>query len=169
MKRLSRNVPLRPVAKNKIGRPKKPKPQRKPSLDDIKAKFGVTSASLLQRKPMKQRSDKNEGWVDVAKAIWNDPSNEHLCEVCGVFLGDDFSPSFYHHLIHRGSSRKLKRRPDNLGQICLGDHDKAHDYGIENLAETATEHRDGWVVLAGRLVVLRNEINNIGNGNKRVE
>ena len=113
------------------------------------------------RKPMKKRADSNKGWVDIARAIWDDPNNDHCCEVCGAFLGDEFSPTFYHHLLHRGSYRKMKRRPENLGQVCLDDHGKAHKHGVENMAEEGAEHRRGWMLLATRLVSLRNENNGI--------
>ena len=125
----------------------------------------IKKASQLEvgtpRKPMNRRSANNKGWVDVAQAIWDDPANGKSCEVCGVSLGDEFSPTFYHHLLHRGSYRKMKRRPDNLAQVCMDDHDKAHKYGVENMAEEGSENAKGWMLLATRLVALRNEANGL--------
>ena len=158
------NSSLRPVAKNKIGKPKKPPVKRKPSLDEVKKRFDIVTAAMLgekPRKPMKKRADSNKGWVDIARAIWDDPNNDHCCEVCGAFLGDEFSPTFYHHLLHRGSYRKMKRRPENLGQVCLDDHGKAHKHGVENMAEEGSENPRGWMILATRMVSLRNENNGV--------
>jgi len=165
------NSSLRPVAKNKIGKPKKPPVRRKPSLEEVQKWFKVVTAAMLgekPRKPMKKRAANNEGWIDVARAIWDDPANEHKCEVCDAPLGDVFNRIFYHHLLHRGTYRKMKRRPENLAQVCPDHHQAAHDYGVENLAEEGVEHRRGWMLLATRLVALRNEANNITDGNERM-
>lgn len=149
-------------------RPKKPLSRKKPSLAEVEKRFGIVKAALLgppkQRKPMKKRAPGNKGWVDAAKAKWDEPDNDHCCEVCGRHLGESFSPSFYHHLLHRGSYRKMARRPENLAQICLADHTKAHDYGVENLAEDGAENPRGWMMLATRLVSLRNEAHGILEG-----
>ena len=112
----------------------------RPDISTLKSSGLVQKASTFKAKPkpMKKKSASNVGWADVAKAIWDEPNNEHLCCVCGRYLGDVFSPAFYHHLVHRGVSRKLKREPMNLAQLCFGDngcHEKAHDFGIHNLAE----------------------------------
>ena len=139
---------------------------KRPTLAEVKKRFGIVTAAMLcdvpvKRKPMKKRSPGNKGWVDVAKAKWDDPENDHCCEVCGAWLGDDFSPAFYHHLLHRGSYRKMARRPENLAQVCLADHDKAHEYGVENLADEGAESPRGWMMLATRLVSLRDEANGL--------
>lgn len=150
--------------KTALGRTKKPvTPKGAKPLDRLLGEGLVFRASSFKAKPkpMKKRSVTNKGWVDVAKAIWDDPENDHCCEVCGAYLGEDFSPAFYHHLLHRGSYRKMIRRPDNLAQVCLNDHDKAHEYGVENLAEESVEHPRGWMLLSTRLVALRDEANNI--------
>lgn len=160
---LLRKTPL----KRSPSRSKKPLSRKKPSLAEVTERFNIVAAALLgppKRKPMKKRSANNKGWVDVARKMWDDPGNDHRCEVCGMWLGDEFSPTFYHHLLHRGSYRKMARRPENLAQVCLGDHDKVHDYGVENLAEEGAENPRGWMLLATRLVSLRNEAHGILEG-----
>lgn len=136
---------------------KRKPPRPKPSFAELLASGKVVKASSLEprQKPTRKRAKSNTGWVDVAKKIWSDPANEHLCEVCGCWLGDTFSAYFYHHIIHRGHSRKLKREPLNLAQICRTDHDKAHEYGITNLAEEGLENPEGWMKLEIRLRALR--------------
>jgi hypothetical protein len=123
-------------------------------------KIQRASSFTAKPKPMRKRKVGGKGWVDVAKALWDDPQNDHCCEVCGVWLGEDFSPAFYHHLLHRGSYRKMARRPDNLAQVCLFDHDAAHAHGVENLAQGG-EYRPGWMILATRMIKLRDESNGI--------
>ena len=148
-------------------RPKKPLSRKKPSLAEVTERFNIVTAALLgppKRKPMKKRSPGNKGWVDVAKAKWDDPGNDHCCEVCDKHLGENFSASFYHHLLHRGSYRKMARRPDNLAQVCVHHHEMAHTYGVENLAAFIAEHRRGWTLLATRIVSLRNEAHGIVEG-----
>ena len=152
--RKSFNSSLRPVAKNKIGRPKKPKPQRKPSLDDVKAKFGVTSAASLQRKPMKQRSDKNEGWWDVAIVIWG--HRAHKCEICDAGLSDVPQPIFFSHLLPRGSYRRYKRDPRNLVLKCEYHHKEWHNEGPEKL-----QHEPEWAVICALYFTLRDEANGL--------
>lgn len=111
------------------------------------------------RKPMRKRSKTNQGWVDVAVKLWEE--SDRTCEVCGKYLGDDFSPTFFHHLLHRGSYRSLKREPLNLARVCAMDHAKAHLHGVENMAEEGSENPDGWLVLALRLTALRDHANGI--------
>jgi len=159
------NSTLRPISKKKMAQ-KKPLQRKKPlPLSEVKKRFEITVAALLgpplPRKPMKKRSRNNVGWVDVAMGIWNECDNDHRCCVCGLFLGDDFSPAFYHHILHRGSYRRFKRRPDNLAQLCVNDHEKAHKHGIENLAEEGDENARGWMLLHKRLMALRDEAHGI--------
>jgi len=137
---------------------------KKPTLEELKASGVVQSASSFTTKPrkkLKARSPKNKGWVGVAKERWEKPFNSHCCEVCGAYLGDDFSPAFYHHLLHRGSYRKMAREPRNLAQLCLTHHNEAHEFGIENLAEEGVEFRDGWHAINMRMLELRDIANGI--------
>lgn len=134
---------------------------KKKTLDELKASGLVQSASSFTTKPrkkMKARSPGNKGWVSVAKEKWDEPQNEHLCEVCGVWLGDDFSPTFYHHLWHRGSHPSLKREPLNLAQLCLLHHDWAHKHGgpmnLEKNEMIRKEFRLKWGILASRMRAL---------------
>lgn len=165
------NSTLRSVSLKKAALPKKkPVPRSGIKRKDfgtqvIKKLLGeglIKKASSLQdrpRKKMKARAATNKGWVDVAKLKWEHPNNARCCEVCGVHLGDTFSPTFYHHLLHRGSYKKMARRSDNLAQLCPRHHDWAHTYGIEKLAQQG--FRGGWAELAERLVALRNEANHV--------
>jgi hypothetical protein len=150
---LSRKTPM----KRSAFKPKKvAKPC--PTLKDLQEKGLVVKASSLSAKPrkrLKPRSASNKGWVDVAKAIWDEPGNSHCCEVCGVWLGDDFSPAFYHHLLHRGSYRRLSRSPLNMPQVCLADHDKAHEYTVEALAKKNHPHQGKWKELHERMIYMR--------------
>jgi hypothetical protein len=154
---LKRRTPL------KRGKKSERIPKGADTLERLLGSGTVQRASTFtaKRKPLKKRSPSNAGWVDVAKAIWDDPSNTRCCEVCGVYLGDDFNPTFYHHILHRGSYRLFKRRPDNLAQLCPTDHYKAHEFGIENLAAPGLMDMGGWMRLAERFVVLRNEAHGI--------
>lgn len=151
MSPLERRTPLRPK-----------KPFRK-SVEELLKEGKVQRASSFtaKRKMIRKRAKANKGWVDIALAKWNEPGNDHCCEVCGKFLGEDFSPAFYHHLLHRGSYRSLKREPRNLAQLCAGHHDAAHKYGVENLAEHDTSFPEQWRMLAERMIELRNEANNV--------
>jgi len=160
---LKRKTPLRPKAPIRRGRKPERIPKRATTIERLLGDKLVQRASTFtaKPKPLKKRSPNNPGWVDVAKAIWDDPNNTRCCEVCGVYLGDDFSPTFYHHILHRGSYRLFKRRPDNLAQLCPADHDKAHEFGIENLAAPGLMDMGGWMKLAERFVVLRNEAHGI--------
>jgi hypothetical protein len=134
--------------------------------DILKANKDVTTAANMVSKPkprkkMKPRAASNKGWVDVAEAIWNKSDNSRCCEVCGCFLGDNFSPAFYHHLLHRGSYRRFKREPRNLAQVCVKHHSEAHEFGIENLAGEGVEFPDGWHRLNMRMLELRDQANGI--------
>jgi hypothetical protein len=148
---------------------KKPRiPKGATTIERLLGEFPIHRASTFTAKPrpIKKRADSNKGWVDVARAKWDDPQNDHRCEVCGVFLGDDFSPAHHHHLLHRGSYRKFKRRPDNLAQLCVADHAKAHDFGIENLAQYGSLDFHNWIALYKRMAALRNEAHGIDPNNE---
>ncbi len=140
------------------------KKTERPTLQQMKVSGLVQKASSFTQKPrkkMKPRAANNRGWVDVAEAMWNKSDNSRCCDVCGRFLGDDFSPTFYHHLLHRGSYRSLKRDPRNLAQVCVKHHSEAHEFGIENLAEEGVEFPDGWHRLNMRMLELRDQANGI--------
>lgn len=162
---LKRKTPL----KTKTGFKSRPsslatKKTERPTLQQMKGSGLVQKASSFtqkSRKKLKPRAANNAGWVDVAEAIWNKSDNSRCCEVCGCFLGDDFSPTFYHHLLHRGSYRSLKREPRNLAQVCPTHHDMAHEYGIETLATQGSPYVDGWKKLWARMLELRNAANKV--------
>lgn len=127
---------------------------------------GIQRASTFKAapRPMRKRARNNPGWVSVAKVIWNDPENDHCCRVCGVWLGEDFSPTFYHHLLHRGSYKRYARDPRNLLQTCAMDHDCAHRFGIEALARdpalSPRSHMEAWA----RILITRDELLREANG-----
>ena len=158
--RKSWNSSLRPIAKNKIGKPKKPAVKRKPSLDEVKERFRIVTAAMLgdkPRKPMKKRADSNKGWYSWAvENVWN--KRNHWCEVCGIMLGnsDTPSPSFFSHLLPRGSYRKYKLDERNVILKCQGCHDKWHDQGPDKL-----QHKPEWRAICKMYFQLRNENNGI--------
>lgn len=126
---LKRNKPLRA----KVGLTEKSTEAILGLLPQVKRASTFTATP----KPMRKRAKNNPGWVSVAKAMWNDPENDHCCRVCRVWLGDDFSPTFYHHLLHRGSYKKFARDPRNLIQVCVKHHDIIHKHGVEALADNS--------------------------------
>lgn len=151
---LRRKTPLNKVSAKKAEK-------RRMGLTEMKSSGLVQKASEFTSKPrkkLKPRSPRNKGWVDVALALWNEPDNQHTCEVCGKWLGSDFSPTFYHHLWHRGSHPSLKREPKNLAQLCLTHHDWAHKHGgplsLEKNEMIRKEYRSKWAILADRMRAL---------------
>ena len=148
---IQRRTPLKRTALKRKVKPR-------PTLDELKESGALQKASSFTSKPrkkLKPRSPKNKGWVDVALALWNKEGNERCCEVCGIHLGEDFSPAWYHHLWHRGSHPSLKREPKNLAQLCLLHHDWAHKHGgpmnLEKNGMLRKEYRAAWSVLAKRM------------------
>lgn len=128
------NSMLRPAAKNKIGRQKKPKQRKgfkKPDIAKLIAKGFVTKASkLAQRTPMRKIAPTQKGWWDVAMEVWDE--RPHECEVCELPIVEP-APINFSHLLPRGSYRKYKRDHRNLVIKCGGCHDKWHAFGPESL------------------------------------
>lgn len=148
---LTRKTPMRRVSAKK-------EESKRMGLSEMKRSGLVQKASAFTsrpRKKLKPRSPKNKGWVDVALARWNEPNNNHCCEVCGTWLGNDFSPAFYHHLLHRGSYKWLARSPLNMPQLCLADHDKAHKFTVEALSNSSHPHQAKWKELHERMIYMR--------------
>lgn len=126
------NSTLRPVALRKAASPK----QKKPSLKDVKRKFGIVTAAMLgepkkKRKPMPKKNAGNAGWWDMALEIW--AQREHRCAVSGVTLGDDPQPSFFSHLLPRSTYPDFKRDKRNIVLNSPSMHAIWHKYGPEVL------------------------------------
>lgn len=126
------NSTLRPVALRKAASPK----QKKPSLKDVKRKFGIVTAAMLgekkKRKPMPTRTGtKHKGWWNVALEIWAE--REHRCAVTGVSLGDVPQPSFFSHLLPRFTYPDFKRDKRNIVLKSPSMHAIWHKYGPEVL------------------------------------
>lgn len=156
---MKRGSPLQRRTPLSSGRKLQAKKRLNKSLEDL-LKVGTVqrgSTFVAKPKPMRKRAKNNPGWVGIAKKMWDQDESLHYCEVTGEYLGDTFSPAFVHHILHRGSYRKFARRPDNFAWVSYNTHTKAHEFGIEQMAEEGIEHAPGWHRLNLRLQALREE------------
>ena len=145
---LNRKTPLRPTTK---GFSKK----KKPTIGELLDAGKLSSAKDLRpKRRIRPRSKKNAGWWDVALEIWEE--SDHVCEVCDRDLGDHPSPSFFSHLLPRGSYPEFKRRADNIRLKDALCHEKWHKYGPERL-QALTEWKD----TCDRYFALRDEANGL--------
>lgn len=161
------NSSIRPVAKSKMGKPKKPLVRRKPSFEEVQKRFKAVTAAMLgdkPRKPMKKRAENNEGWYKWAvENVWNKRKSE--CQVCGLWLLSDEAPSptFFSHLLPRGSYRRYKLDERNVIIKCADCHEKWHSMGPDKLKDIKD-----WRLVCDTYFSLRNEANNIADGNERM-
>lgn len=124
---LKRRTPLK--AKKGLARGSKPCP-----TVDAMLKSGMVSRGSgfkAKPKPIPKRSKKNKGWWDVALEIWDE--RKRVCEVTGSPLGDVPNPSFFSHLLPRGSYRKYKRDKRNIRLQSPEIHALWHKHGPEIL------------------------------------
>ena len=145
---LRRKTPLRPSTK---GYSKK----KKPTVNELLKEGLLKKANELKpKRKMRPRSKNNQGWWDVALNVWDE--REHVCEVCGRELGDYPNPSFFSHLLPRGSYPKFKRRMDNIrlkDPLC---HEKWHKMGPERLRVLPE-----WMAVCRLYYALRDEANGL--------
>lgn len=155
------NSTLRPVAKRKIGLPKKPRVFKKPKLKEVVKRFGIVTAAMLgepkKRKPIPKRSKTNTGWYQWAiDNVWS--KREHQCEVCNAPLGDDERPApiVFSHLLPRKTYRRYKCDIHNVFLKCADCHNEWHDQGPEKLSA-----RREWANVCRAYYFLRDEANGL--------
>lgn len=65
----------------------------------------------LKRTPLKKKF-KSSGELSVFREIWNE--RPHVCQVTGVFLGDEFNISFFSHVVPKSLSNELRLDKRNI-------------------------------------------------------
>ena len=144
---LKRKTPLRT---------KKPLKAKKPSLGSLLKSGAVAKASSFKSrpKPMKKIAKNNKGWWDVALEIWEE--RPHVCEVSGEPLGDVPRPSFFSHLLPRGTYPDFKRDKRNIRLQHPEIHHMWHQEKLEDLARMPE-----WRDTVELYLTLRDEANGI--------
>ena len=153
---LKRKTPLR--TKTPLRRGKKPEriPKGATTIERLLGECKVQRASTVTAKPrpMRKRSPSNKGWWFIALEIWDE--REHVCEVCGVSLGDTPIPSMFSHLLPRGSYRRYKLYKPNIILKCPPCHDRWHKEGPKNLV-----HIPEWRKVCSTYYALRDQANEV--------
>lgn len=143
-----------PLRRKSPLRQKKPLKQRM-SIKDMLAGGLITKASEIKpRKKLRQRSPSNPGWYDVALEIWAE--RPHVCCVTGMYLSEEPEPSYFSHLLPRGSYRKYKRDKRNIVLMHPDIHAMWHAEGPEKLINIRQ-----WKPVCELYLQLRNEANGI--------
>ena len=62
----------------------------------------------------------------IFEEIWNERT--HYCYHCGVYLGNEFRPIFFSHILSRGAHPKLRCDKDNIVLACSQCH-RIYDFG----------------------------------------
>lgn len=152
---LLRKAPL----KRSAFKAKKPLSRKRPSLSEVKKRFGLVTAAMLgdapvKRKPMKKRSDTNDGWLRWAiENVWD--KRDHKCEVCGSPLPEP-APIVFSHLLPRGSYRRYKTDERNVVLKCPEHHQQWHEAGPDH----PSFDRD-WKAVCMKYYALRDEANGV--------
>lgn len=146
---MMRKTPLRRKAIKK-------EPKGVKTIDKLLGEGAVFKASSLpkNRKPIHKRAKNNPGWWDVALDIW--VQRLHCCAVCRRELGDEPIPTYFSHLLPRGSYRKYKRDPRNIILKCPEHHAEWHEMGPDYLKD----HWE-WSGVCGIYYELRDEANGL--------
>lgn len=156
------NSTLRPVAKRKMGLPKKPKPRKKPSLEEVKKKFDIKVAALLgepKRKPIAKRSKNNPGWWHwFIECHW--PTVNHECEVCGMPI-EEPTPINASHLLPRKMYRHYIREARNVRIKCAEHHRQWHEIPKEELLSGKHGYKREWMFMFYIEQALKDEANGL--------
>lgn len=108
-----------------------------------------------KRKPMRKRSPKQKGWIDVAKEIWEE--RPHHCEVCLAPIVDA-GPINFSHLLPRSTYPDYKRDKRNLVIKCEFCHTLWHEKGPDTL-----QYSWKWEKVCRLYYELRDEANGLTN------
>lgn len=81
----------------------------------------------LAGKPYKGRPAKRRvtGELQLFKRIWEDRSDHHYCETCGVGIMH-FAPIHFHHILHKSLRPDLRLDAANIRIVCTDCHQKEH-------------------------------------------
>ena len=72
------------------------------------------------KKPTKKRVIKPTGEAKLFKAIW--AVRPHVCENCGVSLGNEARSFYFAHKIPKGRNEELRLQPSNIMLLCFDCH-----------------------------------------------
>lgn len=90
---------------------KKDKAPKKDILEKVEWKGKKFSSKALE-----QIKKDNEFY----KEIWKE--REHICEECGIHLGDVMNKVFMSHVITKGSEPRLRHIKENIFLLCFNHH-----------------------------------------------
>lgn len=93
--------------------------------------------------------------MDVFREIWAE--REHVCEVCGHYLGDDMQPIMMSHLLPKGTYRKYKLDKRNIAIKCEPCHRAWHVAGPTRLQYAG----EGWAAICDKYYELIAEANGV--------
>lgn len=81
------------------------RPDPKPEKTPKKAKKPLKRTSI-------KKKFKSSGELAIFREIWSE--RPHVCQVTGVFLGDEFNISFFSHVVPKSLSNELRLDKRNI-------------------------------------------------------
>ena len=108
------------------------------------------SSKPIDKAPTKKLQKKRLDDKSMYAEIWNE--RDHVCEECGISLGEELQPIYFSHILSKKAYPELRHNKENINLLCPKHH---HEWEFTDRQHMAIYGKNQHIIEKLRMELLK--------------